>query len=153
MRTLFCCLSLLAVATHVAAREITPCDLTPHAFEDQLVTISARALFTMHGAYLLGSSCTGKGQYSAALLLPGEKGSPLVSFELDPSSLASLKPFFRTTGGQAFACGLFSGRVFYKKGFRLRHFDEITIGNGFGEHGTLQAGFVIESVKDVRACD
>ena len=67
--------------------------------------------------------------------------------------MARLRPFFRTTGGQAIACGVFSGQVFYKKGFHLKSSGGITVGNGFGEHGTLQAAFVLQSVAEIRVCD
>jgi len=106
----------------------------------------------MHGVSLFSSACATKGQHAANLMLPGDKDSPPVSFKLDQNAMARLKPFFRTTGGQAIACGVFSGQVFYKKGFRLKRFGGDSIGNGFGENGRLRAAFVLRSIEEIHAC-
>jgi len=151
MRVLLWCL-ILSVAI-AEAKDLTPCDLTLGAFEGRLISVSGRALFTMHGGYLLGDTCTGKGRVGAALVFPGDSGIPSVGFKLDPSTMERLRPFFRTTGGQAIACGVFSGQAFYRAGFRLRHFGDIAIGNGFGENGKLRTAFVLKSVAEIRACD
>ncbi len=143
----------ISVGVITEARDITLCDLASHGFEGRLISLRSRLLFTMHGIYLLGDSCVTKGQHSAALLFPGERTAPPVRFDVDPSAISQLRPFFRTTGDQAFACGVLSGQVFYKKGFRLRHDNGISFGNGFGEHGTLEAAFVLQSVKEIHQCD
>jgi hypothetical protein len=133
------------------AGDLTPCDFTPNALAGELISVRGSAIFTMHGAVLFSGSCANKGQHSAALMFPGERGTPLVAFELDPSAVARLRPFFRTSGGQAIASGVFSGEVFYKRGFHLKRSNGVTVGNGFGEHGTLRAAFVLQSVAEIRA--
>ena len=155
MRTLrlFCFIGLAAAGGVSDVPSITSCDLVAPAHAGKRITLSARLLFTMHGAYILGDSCTSRGQHGAALLFPGKKGAPPVIFELDASALSRLQPFFRTTGGQSVACAILSGQVFYKKGFQLQHFGEITIGNGFGENGRMQTGFVLQSVENIHSCN
>jgi hypothetical protein len=142
-----------AVAEATGGRDLTPCDLTPGALEGRLISVSGRALFTMHGAYLLGDTCNAKGRQGAALVFPDGKDTPPVGFQLDPSTMERLRPFFRTRGGQAIACGIFSGQAFYRAGFRLRRFGDIAIGNGFGENGTLRTAFVLKSVAEIHVCD
>jgi hypothetical protein len=154
MRLFLCGLIVsVVVAGGAPTGNITVCDLKPRAFEGRLISVKGRLLFTMHGAYLLGDSCASRGQHSAALAYPGDQGAPSVRFRLDPTALSQLRPFFRTTGGQAIACGAFSGEVFYKVGFHLRKFGDIAVGNGFGENGALQATFVLQSVVDIHPCD
>lgn len=153
MKMLLQFLVLLVGLTVSDAADLTPCDIIPNAFRGTQISVTGSVIFTMHGAVLFSKSCTNRGQHSAALMFPAEKGAPPVAFELEPSAMERLRPFFRLTGGQAIACGVFSGEVFYKRGFRLKRFDGITVGNGFGEHGTLQAAFVLKSVEAIRVCD
>jgi len=135
------------------AKDLTPCDLVPNNFAGRPISVKGSLLFTMHDATLFSKSCVNKGQHSTALMYPNGRGAPPVAFTLESSTLARLEPFFRPTGAPAIACGVFSGQVFYKKGFHLKHFNEITIGNGFGEHGTLRAAFVIRAVSEIHSCD
>jgi hypothetical protein len=146
-------LVLEALAVPGMAAEVTPCDLVPNALVGATISVRADVIFTMHGAVLFSRSCTSKGQHSAVLMFPGDPGAPPVSFGLDPLTMAHLRPFFRTTGGQAVACGVFSGRVFYKKGFHLKTFRDVAIGNGFGENGAFRAAFVLKSAEEVHVCN
>jgi hypothetical protein len=149
---LLLCVVLTAVGGIGATHVVSICDLRPPAYDGMRISLSTRMLFTMHGANLLGDLCSGSGQHGAALLFPGEKTAPRVKFGLDPSAVPMLRPFFRTTGGSAIACAVLSGQVFYKKGFRLRTFGNIPIGNGFGENGELRTAFVLQSVAEIGDC-
>lgn len=144
-----CCVSLFAQQ----ARATTICDLQARAYDGGRISLNTRMLFTMHGSYLLGDKCPGRAQHSAALLFPGVEGAPQVPFELDPTAISKLRPFYRTTGGSAIACAVLSGEVIYKKGFRLRHIGGVAVGNGYGEDGRLQRAFILEAVQMIHGCE
>ncbi len=143
------------IALGAPGKEITVCDLTSYkSIEGAQVSIRGHVGFTMHGAAFLDESCQ-KSPPGIALLYPdpGTANSPKVDFALDPKALDPLKPFFRTTGGSAVACGVLNGRLFYKKRFRLHQEGAGPQGNGFGPRGALRWALVIQSIGEIHACD
>src|ERR1700722_9718337 len=115
----------------INADEVTVCDLNhPTRFLSKRVSASGRFVFTMHGAFLVADSCSDQSQ-DVVILFPKAAGTPAVNFDLDQSAMDSLKPFFRTTGGSASACGALIGQLFYKKSFHSRSEGSGPEGNGF----------------------
>jgi len=142
----------VAVPPGSTASKLSVCDIM-HAgrFAHSDVVISGRILFTMHGAFLTTDSCPDS-SYDLVLLYPKSVGAPPVPFDLDPSAIGKLKNFFRPSGGTAAACGVLSGRVFYKKRFHSRPEGAGPVGNGFGPRGAFRAAFVLRSVDAAHAC-
>ena len=125
-------LFVIAVVATAAPIEITPCDFNAGRHEGELVKVSAKILFTKHGVFLIADHCSSKGQHAAALMYPGDKGIPKVSYDLDPQALIQLRPFYRTNCGRAIACGVLLGEVVYKSRFRLKRSHGDVTRNGFG---------------------
>jgi hypothetical protein len=146
----------LAIAAFAAAdglAAVTPCDFDSGKHGGQVIEVSTKLLFTMHGTFLVADLCTTKGQHSAALAFPGDPGVPKVPYSLDSQAIAQLRPFFRTTGGQAIACAVVNGELVYKSKFKLQHINGDVIGNGFGAEGRLRAAFILQSVNSIRPCE
>ena len=137
-----------------ANQDITVCDLVNHAeaFDGKTVRLRGRIAFTMHGIAVLGESCKNSPQ-GVAVLTPGGDHSPQVDFSLDSQASERLAPFIRSTGGGAIACGVLGGRLFHKKGFRLRQEGAGPQGNGFGSRGVLPWALVLQSVVEIRPCE
>jgi hypothetical protein len=135
-----------------AGSELSTCDLMhPKAFLGKPITIAARAIFTMHGAFLTSDTCSDRSQ-DIVILYPKIARTPEVSFELDSQAIDLLKAFFRPNGGTALACGIFSGQVFYKRDFHSKEFGGGPQGNGFGPRRAFRLAFVLRSVNEIRSC-
>ena len=133
--------------------EITLCDLGDHSsFEGKRLSIRGRLGFTMHGTAFLPEPCKNSPP-GVAVLFPGNENSPKVEFTFDPQTLERLSLFFRPTGGSATACGVLTGKLFYKRDFRLRREGAGPQGNGYGPRGALRWGFVLEFVGEIHPCD
>jgi hypothetical protein len=143
---------IAAVATAMGA-DVTICDLQrSDKGRGEIVTIRGRLGFTSHGIFLLSGGCSGEAR-DAVILFPGASGVPAVHFALDEEALPMLRPFMRPAGGTATACAVLRGQVFYKKNLKTRREGGGPQGNGFGPRGAFGLAVVVESVKEVRACD
>ena len=118
---------------------------------EQTIQVSARILFTMHGAFLTTDTCSDH-SYDIVILYPGIEGTPPVSFKLDSEATERLSPFFRPAGGTATACSVLVGQVFHKSDFRSKRQGAGPQGNGFGPRGAFRVAFVLRSVSEIRAC-
>jgi hypothetical protein len=125
--------------------------MRPKTFLGKPIIIAARAIFTMHGAFLTSDTCSDRSQ-DIVILYPKLAGTPEVPFELDSQAMDRLKVFFRPNGGTASACGIFSGQVFYKRDFHSKQFGAGQQGNGFGQRGAFRLAFVLRSVNEIRSC-
>ena len=148
----FFLLAPLAVVKPADLPEITPCDIQPGRFVGQLIRITSKLVFTMHGAAMVSENCATRGQHAAALFYPSDPGAPHVGFEVDPRAIEQLVPYYRTTGGSAVACAVVEGEIFYQQKFKLNHPGGMATGNGFGAHGALGAAFVIKKVAQIKPC-
>jgi len=143
----------MLVGLCAAENEITLCDLVLYrAFAGKSVSIRGRIGFTMHGVAFLPSSCKNSPP-GVAVLTPGNANTPSVDYILENRDLQLLAPFLRPSGGAAVACGVLSGRIFYKKDFELQQSGGGPEGNGYGPRGALRWALVLSSVKEIRACD
>src|SRR5579883_1291987 len=124
MRELIPLLVVLSIGgwSRASGADTSVCDIMhPNAAFNKEIIVDARVLFTMHGVFLTTDGCSDH-SYDIVMLYPGIEGTPPVPFDLDPQSLERLKPFFRTNGGTAVACGALKGKVFYKANFRSKPF-------------------------------
>jgi hypothetical protein len=140
------------ILLHGAQGALKVCDIEhPVPFQGTVVAIESRALFTIHGAFLSMDGCPDQ-SFDIVILYPGIEGTPPTNFKLAPGTLEQLKPFYRTNGGTAAACGVLRGQVFYKKHFRSKRFGAGPVGDGFGPRGAFKVAFVLESVVDIHQC-
>ena len=148
-----CMVLISVVVATAAARNLTTCDFgRPSDLAGRVISVSTRIGFTMHGAYLLSDSCAGRAE-DAVLLFPKTAGTPPVNFEIDPSAVGSLSPFFKPTGGTATACGVLRGQVVVKNRFHRGKAGAGPVGNGFGSRGAFRYAFVLQSVTEVHSCE
>ncbi len=145
-------LSFVFAAT-AAAGDLTICDLNRRPdLVGQIISMSARIGFNMHGGFLLSDSCADRAE-GAVLLFPKTAGTPPVNFELDPNAVGRLSPFFRLTGGASTACGVLRGQLVVKLHFHRRQAGAGPIGNGFGPRGASRYAFILQSVTNVHSCE
>jgi hypothetical protein len=142
---------LLACA---AENELNICDLQrPGSFSGRVIVVKGRLGFTSHGMFLLSNGNCSRKSEDIVVMLPHSSGVPAVSFELDGSALAMLRPYMRPTGGTATACGVINGELFSKKGLKVRREGGGPQGDGFGPRGAFSLGLVLKSIIEIRPCD
>ena|ERR1041385_5871558 len=132
---------------------ISICDFVhPRKLTGKRITINAMMAFGSHGAYVFSDSCASNVP-GAVVLYPKFYRTPRVTFDLDPQVDQLLKPFYRPLGGVAYACGNFTGQLFYKRIFWSRMLGAGPQGNGYGSRGASRLAFVLQSVSEIHACD
>jgi len=143
---------LIAGGLSCQTKQATPCDLAePKRFEGTMISLRGRLSFSMHGAYFLTDTCD-QNISAPIILFPNTKFAPAVEFDADTNSAERLGPFLRVSGGSSVACGTLTGKLFYKRTFRLKKHGGTLSGNGFGPNGRSRMAFVIKSVNEIGAC-
>jgi hypothetical protein len=144
--------TLLTAGVSLGTSATSVCDIMhPDKLDMKAIRITARILFTMHGAFLTTDSCPDH-SYDIVVLYPNIEGTPPVAFSLGSDAIERLKTFFRPDGGTAAACAVLEGQAFYKKHFRSKPLGGGPLGNGFGPRGAFRVAFVIHSVEEIHVC-